>query len=145
MHSCTESHDPEIINFIDDQEEYVKLTDFEKLPKKVSKYYDVIIDFMEIRNMETEEYFVWLSYIEDSDSIIKIPICHYDGFVRKYNDKIEFDKIEADQSKLEVDTSINDGGYFLHTGIKGNASGGKDGNLLIDKVTSSVLEFGIWR
>lgn len=136
----TISHDPEIIEFIESKGEYCKLTNQEKLPDNIKKHYSTVIEFMESHDMEVENYFVWNEYIEENDSILKIPICHYDGFVREY----EIEKKINENNKNDT-TETNDGSYTFHSEIKGNSSGGKDGNLILIKKEDRIDQFLIWR
>ncbi|UTW65124.1 hypothetical protein KFE94_10575 [bacterium SCSIO 12643] len=127
--------DSTIINYINDQKEFVGFNNLDELPESIKPYLTTIKDYMANNKMDLNDYWFWTSYVQEDSSSIYIPICHYDGFVFKKD--LEEKNIEAnkDRKERELITVIN---------FNGNASG-KDGNLEIDRSTNKVLSFRLWQ
>jgi hypothetical protein len=86
---------------------------------------------MNKNKMPLNEYWIWTSNIHEDSNSLSIPICHYDGFLRKK---------ELEQKNKDANKDRKEGEPLEVIVSKGNASG-KDGNLEIDKNTKIVLSF----
>ena len=127
--------DSTIINYINNQTEFIELNNLDGLPKSIKPYVSAIKDYMAVNKMNLSDYWIWNSYIEEDSDLIFIPICHYHGFVFKKD--LEEKNIEANKDRKE-------GKPLTVIDFNGNASG-KDGILEIDKSTNKVLSFRLWQ
>ena len=130
------SHDPKIDQFIGQTEEYVQISNTENLPEEIKPYQAKMINHLGKMEMEPEDCYIWTVYSDSDSEELKIPVRHYDGFVKEYN--FEQDKIEMERNR---DTTKE--GYALMTHL-GNWSG-KDGHFLIDKSSGKIITYLLWK
>ncbi|GEM_PF-1950135 len=122
-------------NYIDAQNEFIGLRDLNKMSDSIKPFLSSINEFMTLRKMNYNRYWInTTSIIEDSTQMY-IPIHHYDGFV--FEKELQEKNIRANKDKKEEEP-------LTITDFVGNASG-KDGYLEIDKKTKRVIGFGVWQ
>ena len=127
--------DSAIINYIDAQSEFVGLNDLNRIPDHIRPYLCSIKKYMNKNKMPLTDYWILTSSVKEDSNSLSIPICHYDRFVLKK----EFEQKYKDANK---DSKEGEPNVFAFFGF-GN-SGGKNGNLEIDKNTKIVLSFKLW-
>jgi len=126
--------DSATIQYIQTQAAYISLTDSTIMPGQLIPYSGLILDYLAKHKMNKNDYYIWISYIQEDTNSLFIPICHYDGFVLKKEIEEKNKKAKENNKPGEPLTVID---------FVGNASG-RDGSLKIDKQLKKVVGFELW-
>lgn len=124
-----------MVSYIENQKQYVLLTDTAKLPASIKPWYHTISTYLLKGGKQPADYYVWTTYIVNGKETLSIALCHYDGFVLQKT---------IDEKDAERNKNRKPGEPLTVTDINGNTSG-KDGNLEINKTKKQVEGFSLWQ